>query len=42
LRARAEAIVGAFAPDESRAISTTRKLERASDAWFLGSNNNVD
>ena len=41
LRARAEAIVDAFDPDESRAIFTTRDQERASDAWFLGSDNTV-
>ena len=41
LRARAEAIVEAFDPNESRAIFTTRDQERASDAWFLGSSNTV-
>jgi phytanoyl-CoA hydroxylase len=41
LRARAEAIVDAFDPNESRAIFTTRDQERASDAWFLGSDNTV-
>jgi phytanoyl-CoA hydroxylase len=41
LRARAEAIVDEFDPAESRAIFTTRDQERASDAWFLGSDNTV-
>ena len=41
LRARAEAIVDAFDPNESRAIFTTRDQERASDAWFLGSDNTI-
>jgi phytanoyl-CoA hydroxylase len=41
LRARADAIVDAFDPAESRAIFTTRDQERASDAWFLGSDNTV-
>jgi len=41
LRARAEAIVDAFDPNESRAIFTTRDQARASDAWFLGSSNAV-
>jgi len=41
LRARAEAIVDAFDPAESRAIFTTRDQARASDAWFLGSDNTV-
>jgi phytanoyl-CoA hydroxylase len=41
LRQRAEAIVEAFDPNESRAVFTTRVQERASDAWFLGSDNTV-
>jgi len=41
LRERAEAIVDAFDPNASRAIFTTRDQERASDAWFLGSDNTV-
>lgn len=41
LRRRAEAIVDAFDPIESQAIFTTRDQERASDAWFLGSDNTV-
>lgn len=41
LRARAAAIVDAFDPNASRAIFTTRGQERASDAWFLGSDNTV-
>jgi len=41
LRRRAEAIVDAFDPTESRAIFTTRDQMRASDAWFLGSDNTV-
>ena len=41
LRRRAGEIVDAFDPDESRAIFTTRDQERASDAWFLGSDNTV-
>jgi phytanoyl-CoA hydroxylase len=41
LRARAGQIVEAFDPLESRAIFTTRDQERASDAWFLGSDNTV-
>ena len=41
LRQRAEAIVDAFDPAESRAIFTTRDQARASDAWFLGSDNTV-
>jgi phytanoyl-CoA hydroxylase len=41
LRRRAEEIVDAFDPNESRAIFTTKDQERASDAWFLGSDNTV-
>ncbi|MCC2971067.1 phytanoyl-CoA dioxygenase family protein [Massilia sp. IC2-476] len=41
LRQRAEQIVDAFDPTESRAIFTTKDQERASDAWFLGSDNTV-
>lgn len=41
LRRRAEEIVDAFDPSESRAIFTTRDQERASDDWFLGSDNTV-
>ncbi|KQQ87833.1 phytanoyl-CoA dioxygenase family protein [Massilia sp. Leaf139] len=41
LRARAESIVEAFDPNESRSIFTTREQERVSDAWFLGSDNTV-
>jgi phytanoyl-CoA hydroxylase len=41
LRARAGEIVDAFDPAESRAIFTTRDQARASDAWFLGSDNTV-
>jgi phytanoyl-CoA hydroxylase len=41
LRRRAEEIVEAFDPTESRAIFTTRDQARASDAWFLGSDNTV-
>jgi len=41
LRRRAEEIVDAFDPTESRAIFTTKDQERASDAWFLGSDNTV-
>ncbi|MGI4721277.1 MAG: hypothetical protein ACRYGO_10495 [Janthinobacterium lividum] len=41
LRRRAGVIVDAFDPDASRAIFTTRDQERASDAWFLGSDNTV-
>jgi len=35
LRHRAEAIVDAFDPAESRAIFTTRDQARASDAWYV-------
>jgi phytanoyl-CoA hydroxylase len=38
---RAEEIVDAFDPAESRAVFTTRDQESASDAWFLGSDNTV-
>ena len=41
LRRRAEEIVDAFDPSESRAIFTTRDQARASDDWFLGSDNTV-
>jgi len=41
LRRRAEEIVDAFDPEQSRAIFTTRDQEGASDAWFLGSDNTV-
>src|SRR4051812_45680378 len=44
LRARAGEIVDAFDPAEvaaSRAIFTTRDQARASDAWFLGSDNTI-
>lgn len=41
LRRRAEEIVDAFDPAESRAIFTTRDQERASDDWFLGSDNTI-
>lgn len=41
LRRRAEEIVDAFDPAESRAIFTTRDQARASDDWFLGSDNTV-
>jgi phytanoyl-CoA hydroxylase len=41
LRRRAEEIVDAFDPAESRTIFTTRDQARASDAWFLGSDNTV-
>ena len=45
LRRRAEDIVEAFDPAQlladSRAIFTTRDQARASDAWFLGSDNTV-
>lgn len=41
LRLRAEEIVDAFDPLESRAVFTTRDQENASDAWFLGSDNTV-
>lgn len=41
LRARAEQIVDAFDPAESRTIFTTRDQESASDTWFLGSDNAV-
>lgn len=41
LRRRAEAIVEAFDPLESRAIFTTKDQAAASDAWFLGSDNTV-
>jgi phytanoyl-CoA hydroxylase len=41
LRRRAEEIVDAFDPAESRAIFTTKDQARASDAWFLGSDNTV-
>src|SRR5690606_34277846 len=41
LRRRAEDIVDAFDPSASRAIFTTRDQARASDAWFLGSDNTV-
>jgi len=41
LRARAGAIVDAFDPNESRAVFTTRDQARASDAWFLGSDNTI-
>jgi phytanoyl-CoA hydroxylase len=41
LRQRAEEIVDAFDPAESRTIFTTRDQARASDAWFLGSDNMV-
>jgi phytanoyl-CoA hydroxylase len=41
LRARAEAIVEAFDPAQSRAVFSTRDQARASDAWFLGSDQTV-
>jgi len=41
LRARAGEIVDAFDPSESRAIFTTRDQARASDEWFLGSDNTI-
>ena len=41
LRRRAEDIVDAFDPSASHAIFTTRDQARASDAWFLGSDNTV-
>jgi O-acetylhomoserine/O-acetylserine sulfhydrylase-like pyridoxal-dependent enzyme len=41
LRRRAEEIVDAFDPNESRAIFTTRDQARASDEWFLGSDNTI-
>jgi phytanoyl-CoA hydroxylase len=41
LRKRAEEIVDAFDPNESRAVFTTRDQANASDAWFLGSDNTV-
>jgi phytanoyl-CoA hydroxylase len=41
LRRRAEEIVDAFDPAESRAIFTTKDQARASDAWFLVSDNTV-
>ncbi|WP_313704041.1 phytanoyl-CoA dioxygenase family protein [Massilia sp.] len=41
LRRRAEEIVDAFDPAKSRAIFTTRDQARASDDWFLGSDNTV-
>jgi len=41
LRRRAEQIVDAFDPAGSRAIFTTKDQARASDAWFLGSDNTV-
>ena len=41
LRRRAEEIVEAFDPSQSRAIFTTRDQEGASDDWFLGSDNTV-
>jgi phytanoyl-CoA hydroxylase len=41
LRARAGEIVEAFDPMASRAIFTTRDQARASDAWFLCSDNTV-
>ncbi len=41
LRRRAEQIVDAFDPAESRAVFTTHDQARASDAWFLGSDNTV-
>lgn len=41
LRRRAEEIVEAFDPKESRAVFTTKDQARASDAWFLGSDNTV-
>ncbi len=41
LRRRAGEIVDAFDPAESRAIFSTRDQERASDDWFLGSDNTV-
>ena len=41
LRRRAEEIVDAFDPAESRAIFTTKDQARASDDWFLGSDNTV-
>jgi phytanoyl-CoA hydroxylase len=41
LRRRAEEIVDAFDPSQSRAVFTTRDQASASDAWFLGSDNTV-
>ena len=41
LRRRAGEIVDAFDPLESRAIFTTKDQARASDDWFLGSDNTV-
>jgi phytanoyl-CoA hydroxylase len=41
LRARAEQIVDAFDPGQSRAIFTTRDQQGASDAYFLASDNTV-
>jgi phytanoyl-CoA hydroxylase len=41
LRTRAGEIVDAFDPAQSRAVFTTRDQARASDAWFLGSDNTV-
>jgi len=41
LRARAGDIVDSFDPAESRAIFTTRDQAKASDAWFLGSDNTI-
>ena len=41
LRRRAEEIVDAFDPSQSRAIFTTRDQGRAGDDWFLGSDNTV-
>ncbi|UVW28087.1 phytanoyl-CoA dioxygenase family protein [Massilia sp. H6] len=41
LRRRAEEMVAAFDPTESRAIFTTKDQARASDDWFLGSDNTV-
>ena len=41
LRRRAEEIVDAFDPTKSRAIFTTKDQARASDDWFLGSDNTV-
>ncbi|MDQ2822013.1 MAG: phytanoyl-CoA dioxygenase family protein [Pseudomonadota bacterium] len=41
LRARAEQIVDAFDPGQSRAIFTTRDQQTAADAYFLASDNTV-
>ena len=41
LRARAAQIVNAFDPTEAAGIFTTREQEKATDDYFLGSDNTI-